>query len=799
MGTENADQRQPTFDSGPKVSGSESADAWIGVGDCSECPYGGPKVGISGDIESPIVIVGESPGFTEIRQGAPFVGESGKILWKHLAGLDREACLVLNALQCMPKKRKGKKDPKEMNKATVVCQDTLSQILRAHPRKYILALGNAAVWALTNNFGYKITQIRGTVLTCIHTGAQILPAVHPAAIMRGTSNYRQFKNDLNSFLDLVDHAHLKVAYKEPSYTLIDSPADIDEFHGLLGCDIETTGFDYTSKQIICAGIAYEDAEVDVLTKPLWPLEGEDTHQKLKEAFESPHCTYVWHGGKFDIKFLRDIGINARVDEDTMLLSYCLDEMGGVHDLEAVMTDWLRAPNYKNMLEKYLPNKKASYDVIPKDILYKYQAIDCAGTLQAFHKMRKAVSEDPHCEKLYTEVLIPANELLARVEMNGIIVDTDKLYEVGEDLQQKMATVNEQLNEVAGYDINPGSPAQMAKLFYDELHLRPIKGRTTSQDVLPKLPQIPAVELLVQYRKWSKRYGTYVKGILKFLEGSPDNRLHANFLLHGTRTGRLACRNPNLQNVPRGPLIRSCFVPPKDHVFVEVDLNQAELRSLAALSNDTALCEIYEDTDRSIHHEVAVDFFGKDYTSEEKMRAKAVNFGIVYGREAPSIAYEFGISKKEAQGYIDSWLNRFPQARDFIRACRKAPLRGQTIITAFGRKKRAQIVSRENMITLQNEAANFPHQSIASDINLMAAVRVEPKIRALGARINILVHDSIIFECPKDPKILHECIRLVIEAEESEAPRWGITRVPFKAEAKIGDDWGSLENYHGHEE
>lgn len=760
------------------------------MGECANCPFGGFKVGSSGDLKSEIVIVGESPGVEEIRTKEPFVGPSGRLLWDSL-NIPREQCYVTNAMKCFPG---NKKNPTRLAKAARECRHSLLEEISQAPRKLIIAFGNAAVWGLTGDFGHKITQIRGKLIQSPLAELGILPVIHPAALLRGAGNVRQFKEDLHYGAHLLGYkgnGHGEGAKKfiVPNYTV--EPLIL---HGssLIAADIETEGFNRQRDKILCVGVAEEPNTVAI-----YNARGERPNlEQLQTLMEREDLRWIWHNGKFDIGFLRAAGFSqARVDEDTLLLSYTLDESAGVHDLEQVMSDLLGAPDYKHKLKPYVPKKSDSYAKIPDHVLHPYAAWDVSGTLQIFQKLRPKVAKDPDLEKLYTKVLLPASEMLTRVEERGIYVDQDKLEENDVKLQREMAKAEEALEKATGLKINPRSPQQVAHLLYDVLKLKHqgrSRGRSTDKEALSKLPPHAAVKALLHYRKVQKLHSTYVKGVYKALEASGDGRVHATFLLHGTRTGRLSSRNPNLQNIPRLDYIRSMFIPTPGYRFVEVDLNQAELRSLAALSGDPFLCSVYTSTGRSLHNEVAIEFFGPNYTTDQKIRAKAVNFGIVYGRQAPSIAEEFTIPTSEAQGYIDQWFARAPKARDFIQRCRQAAVKGETITTPFGRKKRHRLVTRENMHELQNEAANFPHQSIASDITLLSAVEVQDELASIDAYIVNLVHDSILVECPDTDEHANWVYEVIAAAMEQTPIDWGITRVPFKAESKIGYGWGDLK-------
>jgi DNA polymerase-1 len=380
--------------------------------------------------------------------------------------------------------------------------------------------------------------------------------------------------------------------------------------------------------------------------------------------------------------------------------------------------------------------------------------------------------------------------LYHVERVGIQVDLEHIEKIERFYRIKKDAAHWYVERIIGRPINLNSPDQVAKLLFDDMNLKPKRrgDRSTAKEILEKLPQGRIVKAIQRFRKASKAYSTYVVGIYKVVDPE-TGRVYATFKIHGTRTGRLSSAEPNLQNIPRESLLRGMFVARPGHKLIEVDLNQAELRSLACASNDPALIEIYTSTDRSIHDELAEYLFGKDFDHEDKMKAKMVNFGIVYGREGPSIAEQFGIPVREGWRMVRGWFERFPTAHKFIKACRRCPRQNKTITTVFGRKKRHRIVAKSNLKTLQNEAANFPHQSIVSDITLLAAIRLRPILQAIGVEIVNLIHDSILIECPDNPAIIDAAKKLCIGVMESIAPEWGLTRVPFKADGKIGDRWG----------
>ena len=783
---------------------------------CIGCPFGGPKVGSKGDIKSPLVFVAESPGIEEVKNRTPLVGASGKLFHMFVPEDGISVPYVLNAMECRP--LSGLKNDAKMNDAAMCCRDHLIQKVSAHPRRLIVAMGNPAVRSLTGNFGLKITQIRGRLIPSHMAELGIFPMVHIAAIMRGTGSWRQWKQDIQYAMELGNGASPRKHIPAEVRIIPDdiTQGEVDALFIRLGKsltgDIETTGFDHINDRILSIGITpANDVGISYCFYP--------HHLPLVQRYlESPDIEWCWHNGKFDVKFLRNAGVQARTDDDTMLMSYTLDEMGGVHDLESVAADVLGAPDYKYMIQPYLPNQQASYELVPKDVLAAYQAIDTSNTAQIRPIYRRRIQRDHALEKLYTRTLIPASEMLTQVEMNGICTDPERIEENEGYFAAMKADIGEQINELIGYPINAGSPKQVSELLFRRMRMPNKRKGSTDEKVLKALQEKtehPIFGLLMDHRKAVKMYGTYVKGIRKWVH-EETQRLHATFLLHGTRTGRLAARDPNMQNPPRAPQIRGTFVAAEGYELVEVDLSQAELRSLAALSGDPILCEVFlsgnsPHKDLSIHLSKTGSFapdweqryanYSKDPTNplwlpakEEYTRSKNVNFGIIYGITPFGLKEQINDTKKVAQDMLSGWAERYSVAWHFIQKCRAAPLRNQTITTCFGRKKRVGLVSRQNLNFLQNEAANFPHQSIASDITLHAAIRCEPILRSWGVRIVNLIHDAILMEVPitAGNETRGRTIELVSHEMAQVPIDFGITAVPFLSEGEVGHRWGSLK-------
>jgi uracil-DNA glycosylase family 4 len=776
---------------------------------CPECPFGGPRVGSRGNPEAPIVFIGEAPGLQEMQHGIPLVGPSGEVFWQTLSrefqGCDPTDVLVLNACQCLPPRSKDtQKSLAAVNRATQICSLRLRDQVLQYPRRLVVPMGNFALRSLTSNYGYKITQIRGQLLPTDLASVGLLPVIHPAALLRGTGSYRIYREDIRYASTLMAGGSRKKEIT-PQWLVARSPDEVAHIcnelisHEFVAADTETGGFNHLTDEIPAVGLCASPEMVYIVPGELV--------QYLKPLFNSP-AKFIWHNGKFDMRFMRREIPEARCDEDTMLLSYTIDEQGGIHDLEQIGNDILGAPDYKHMLKPYLPNRKTSFRVIPEPVLHHYLALDTSNTLQIFRILRSRVAADANMEKLYTRTLIPASDFLYRIETRGMMVCPNRVKYQSENLQKNIDDAYATMQTVAAQagvvgEINPNSPLQLQKLFWDLIKLKPPfpNDRSTRKEVLDKLPPHPAVKALKQFRKAAKAKSTYVTSLERNV--NVDGRVHPTFLIHGTRTGRFSSRGPNMQNIPRGTAIRGMYMASPGHVFVKADLNQAELRSLAILSGDDYLLSVYAaGSTRKLHHETAEEFYpgwtarGRDSTylgKEQIIRAKAVNFGIVYGRQAPSIAEEYRISTREAQQFIDRWANRSPKAWAFMTKCRNAPVLGQNLITVFGRRKRHWLVTRENVGGLQNEASNFPHQSMSHDICLHGGMKAAPLLSPYNIFPCNEIHDEVMFECPDIPELVAFCKYVIVRCLESIAPEWGLTEIPFIAEADVGRRWNIYRN------
>jgi DNA polymerase-1 len=336
-------------------------------------------------------------------------------------------------------------------------------------------------------------------------------------------------------------------------------------------------------------------------------------------------------------------------------------------------------------------------------------------------------------------------------------------------------------------------------------------RSTDEDTIKKHKGDAFINALLEYRGLQKQISTYVTAFEKY-----GSRVHTSYLLHGTVTGRLSSTSPNMQNIPKEWIIRKNFRPQRGRVFVSFDYSQAELRSLAVLSGDKNLINIFL-SGKDMHAAVAADVYGMLFTSEPeyladgktenpvyqsyRRKAKTVNFGIVYGATEFTLMERLGITWKEANTLIKGWFAMFPDARRFMDECRAAPVSGRPLITLFGRQRRFYVTTNQNTHGQENEAGNFPHQSMCSDFTLDSAIQIDKILHNMPKRdlikigrpkqVNI-IHDDNLFECDDSIESIKRLVQLVRPIMEATPVKHGITTLPFKSDAKMGYNWAEMQ-------
>jgi DNA polymerase-1 len=300
-----------------------------------------------------------------------------------------------------------------------------------------------------------------------------------------------------------------------------------------------------------------------------------------------------------------------------------------------------------------------------------------------------------------------------------------------------------------------------------------------------------ITLLSEYRKLEKTRANYIEGLINKV--GPDGKLRTTFKF-GTETGRLSSEKPNFQNItregPQGlPSLRSLFLPSPGNVLVSVDLSQAELRTIAKVANVKELIDIYRDSSRSLHKERAVQFYGKDYTKEQYVIAKNINFGVSYLQSAFTFAQMYNMPQEQAQAYIDDWFNQFPEIKTWHEQVFAQVKEEGTVVSPFGHKRRFHLLTKENEQEVYRQAVNFIPQNVAGVLTEHAIIELVAK----GIPVVTSTHDSIVADVPiRDATEVATTMKRVMEQQAIEQLGWEWDDIPFVADVSIGPNWGAVE-------
>jgi len=524
---------------------------------------------------------------------------------------------------------------------------------------------------------------------------------------------------------------------------------------------------------------------------------------LSPVLTSAEVKKIGQNIKYDFIVLKKEGLELQgIDLDTMILSYLLEPNWGKHNLDKLALHYLQeqAISYEEVAGKGKAAKTMNAIPIEKVTPYSCQDADFALRLSQilWPKVKQA-----GLERLYREIELPLIEVLAAMEIWGVKVDRDALKKLSRELESELQRLEKKIYEVSGVEFNINSPQQLADILFRKIQLTPgkktkvTKRFSTSLEVLQELaPLHPLAQYALEYRVLAKLKSTYADALPELINPQ-TGRIHTSYNQTVTATGRLSSSEPNLQNIPArgemGQRFRQAFVPENGYLLLAADYSQIELRILAHLSEDPALMETFL-ADRDVHAETARRVFGEAaslFPEEMRRRAKIINFSIIYGTSAFSLAKELGTSNHEAQGFIDRYFSQHPKVAEFLEnTVAEAAERGYTT-TIFGRIRQVPELKQKDKIAQQagrRIALNAPIQGSAADIMKKAMIDIyrEIKRRRLKTKMILQVHDELVFEVPEEEGA--EMETLVKEKMENVYP----LRVPLKVHLGWGRTWADAK-------
>lgn len=786
-----------------------------------------------------VMVVGEAPGKREDETGEPFVGQSGKMLTEVLkdAGINRDEIYITNAVSCRPP---GNRTPKKGE--IKACRYWFQKQFTAVNPKFVLLLGNVPLESVLDLKGIK--KLRGKPIE--RDGIIYLPTYHPAYVLREPKVKETFEADLRLFKEIIDKGEIP---KEDglNYTIVETFAQLDammdDLYGSVSYDIETTGLYPWAEGARINTFGFGTAKNQWIL-PAEHKESKWTHSavtrimtELHERVAEGELQFIAQNGKFDMLWTW-VRFNLRFDVyfDTMIAHFLVDE-NQFHGLKYLSQAYFGAMDYDIDTDTKLGKKGM------KDLAF-YQAHDLYYTRKLKFRLQKQLDADPLIRRVFDLILMPCVNLFTEIEHHGVFINMDQFDDAEEYLLNMKAEAEAKLKNYLpkGYgEINWGSTKQLGKLLFEDLKI-PIVERTkkgapsTSESVLKRIDH-PMVESLLKFREAKQQLSFFIEGWKPFLDGK---RLHPNFKLHGTVTGRLSCDHPNLQQVPRDPRIRSLIGAPKGWELLEADLSQIELRIAAEMSNDRGLVHAFLNNidphwytcinemqrggaSPELMRRTASVITGKEVKNygdackivlaagneaaeevdktwkELRKKAKAINFGYLYGMWWKKFKiyardnYGVTVTDEEAQASREAYFAIYSDLPAWHKSMKYYARRHGYVRSLSGRKRRLPDAMSEHDTpergAAERQAINSPVQSFASELNLMAALQLRKEYSTEVLYIVGTVHDALLVEVRKDyaERVYKRILEIMAHPELLDTMNINLT-IPIEAEAKLGP-WG----------
>ncbi len=575
--------------------------------------------------------------------------------------------------------------------------------------------------------------------------------------------------------------------------------------GLVAIDTETNSLDYMQAELVGISLAVTPGEAAYI--PLahdYPgapaqLNRAAVLESLRDFLEDPKYRKLGHHLKYDAHIFARYGIALRgMQFDSMLESYVLNSVATRHDMDSTATHYLgiQTIHYEDVTGKGA--KQITFNQVALDDAVAYAAEDADVTLRLHQHLWSELEKIPALRKLYETVEQPLVPVLLAMEETGVLIDRKMLKKQSGELAGKMLELEKRAHDLAGGPFNLGSPKQLQEILFDKLGL-PVVRKTptgqpsTAEDVLQELAddyELP--EVILDYRGVAKLKSTYTDKLP--LQIDPDTgRVHTSYHQAVAATGRLSSTDPNLQNIPirtpEGRRIRQAFVAPPGHVLLAADYSQIELRIMAHLSEDAGLLKAFA-AEQDVHRATAAEVFGlalEAVTADQRRSAKAINFGLMYGMSAFGLAKQLGISRGEAQQYVDLYFERYPGVKQFMDDIRNRARDQGFVETVFGRRLYLPEINDRNVQRRQyaeRSAINAPMQGTAADIIKMAMISVHDWLQKdrPPARMIMQVHDELVFEVEAGAV---DSVRAVVVDRMSRAAN---LRVPLQVDTGAGLNW-----------
>ncbi|ABI73768.1 DNA polymerase I [Shewanella frigidimarina] len=575
---------------------------------------------------------------------------------------------------------------------------------------------------------------------------------------------------------------------------------------LIAIDTETTSLNYMEAELVGLSFATEAGKAaylplahDYLDAPL-QIDKASALEKLRPILEGDTPQKVGQNLKYDMSILANAGISLKgIRFDTMLESYVFNSIASRHDMDGLALKYL---GHKNISFEEVAGKGAkqlTFNQVHLDIAGPYAAEDADITLRLHQHLWPRLEKEPELASVFNELELPLIKVLSDVERQGVLIDSMLLSQQSGELAKKLDDLENKAYEIAEEKFNLASPKQLQTLFFEKLGY-PIKKKTpkgapsTAEDVLIELAlDYPLPKVILEHRSLAKLKSTYTDK-LPLMVNATTGRVHTSYHQANAATGRLSSSEPNLQNIPirteEGRRIRQAFIAPAGRKILAADYSQIELRIMAHLSQDAGLLTAFAEG-KDIHKATAAEVFGvhfEEVTTEQRRRAKAVNFGLIYGMSAFGLAKQLDIPRNEAQKYIDTYFARYPGVLKYMEETRAIAAELGYVSTLFGRRLYLPEINDRNAMRRQaaeRAAINAPMQGTAADIIKKAMIAIHQWINQdTQGEITLImqVHDELVFEVDEAQA---ETLKTKVCDLMAQAASLDVTLL---AEAGIGDNW-----------
>ena len=594
------------------------------------------------------------------------------------------------------------------------------------------------------------------------------------------------------------------------YDIILTMAQLDawilrlEQSALIAIDTETTSLDYTQAQLVGLSFAVQTGEAAYLplahAYPEVPtqLNREIVLEKLRPLLENPNKHKVGQNLKYDYHVLANHGITLQgISDDTMLASYVLDSTGK-HNLDFLAQKYLnlKTISYEEVAGKGA--KQLNFSEVAIETAAHYAAEDADVCVRLHHALQAKLQAQVELLNLYNTLEMPLLSVLARLERNGVLIDDNLLIHQSMELSQQMMSLEQKAHDEAGHNFNLNSPKQIQTILYEQLQIpvikRTPKGQpSTDESVLQELAEEYALpKLIIEHRSLSKLKSTYTDKLPEQINVK-TGRVHTSYHQAVTATGRLSSSEPNLQNIPirspEGRKIRQAFIAPEGYKIVAADYSQIELRIMAHLASDEGLITAFSQGE-DVHRATAAEVFNvplSDVTTDLRRKAKAVNFGLIYGMSAFGLAKQLDVSRSDAQTYINAYFARYPGVKKYMDDTRILAKEQGYVETLFGRRLYLPEIDSRNAALRQyaeRTAINAPMQGTAADIIKRAMLTVDEWLLRgeIDAKMIMQVHDELVFE------INAQDVDVAVEKIKSLMSGAAELTVPLIVDVGLGNNW-----------